>query len=86
MPTDLSDNSSSIYSRPLDAVSHATSADPVPNILLIGLSVPEINLLDHLIAMARGSSIALEMTRSRLQLSKGQINIPCADLRRQKPL
>jgi hypothetical protein len=84
MPIEFSDNSSSIYSRPLDAAKHETSANTLPKIPSIGLSVPEINILDHQISMARGSTMALEMTRSRLQLCKGQINIPRADLRRQK--
>lgn len=84
MPTDSCDNNSSIYSRPLDAAKHATSTDPLPAIPSIGFSVPEINLLDHQIAMARGSTMALEMTRSRLQLCKGWVNIPRPELRRQK--
>ncbi|KAJ5976458.1 hypothetical protein N7481_010165 [Penicillium waksmanii] len=75
---------SSIYSRPLDAAKHETSANPFPKVPSVGLSAPEINLLDHQIALARGSTMALEMTRSRLQLCKGQINIPHDDLRRQK--
>lgn len=84
MPTNSYDNSSSIYSRPLDAAKHLTSTDPLPTVPSIGLSIPEINLLDHQIAMARGSTMALEMTRSRLQLCKGQINISHPELRKQK--
>lgn len=42
----------------------------IPNTLQIKPSLPEINLLDHQISMARGSTMALETTRPRLRKSK----------------
>lgn len=59
-----SDTSSSVYSRSPDIPKYFSirSATPPPN-----HDLPEINSLDHQIAQANGSTIALETTRSRLQ-------------------
>ncbi|KAJ5215271.1 uncharacterized protein N7498_001678 [Penicillium cinerascens] len=65
----ISDDSSSIYSRSADSpklflTSHAAIA------LSAKHDLPEINSLDHQIAMAHGSTMALETTTIRLQNSK----------------
>ncbi|KAJ5752794.1 hypothetical protein N7520_009711 [Penicillium odoratum] len=64
------DSATSIYSRP---------ADPAQDTELIAMTAvapplqtafPEINSLDHQIAMAGGSTMAVETTRPRLRMSK----------------
>ena len=77
MSVDPREDSPSIYSRTPDETEHADAIDTVPS---IGLSVPEPNALDHQIAMAHGSTMALEMTRSRLQISKGRVDLPRSEL------
>ena len=70
---DTRDYASSIYSRspgspkPI-APSHLATAGL--SSLPIQHDVPEINTLDNEIALARGSTIALETTRTRLQRTK----------------
>lgn len=81
MSVNFRENSPSIYSRTPDEAKHA---DPVDLIPLLSLSIPEPNALDHQIAMAHGSTMALEMTRSRLQSSKSQGSMPCSELISQK--
>ena len=64
------DSATSIYSRPADPAQDAeliamtTVAPPLQT------SFPEINSLDHQIAMAGGSTMAVEATRPRLRMSK----------------
>ncbi|CAG8904678.1 unnamed protein product [Penicillium nalgiovense] len=64
------DNTSSIYSRSTDTAKDAIPMTTIPTTLQIKPSLPEINLLDHQISMARGSTMALETTRPRLRKSK----------------
>ncbi|CAG8892846.1 unnamed protein product [Penicillium nalgiovense] len=72
------DNTSSIYSRSTDTAKDAIPITTIPTTLQIKPSLPEINLLDHQISMASGSTMALETTRPRLRKSKTQ---PEMDLR-----
>ncbi|KAJ5318303.1 hypothetical protein N7476_004723 [Penicillium atrosanguineum] len=67
----IRDDSSSIYSRSVDSpklflASHVASSPPAKH------DLPEINSLDHQIAMAHGSTMALETTKIRLQNSKSE--------------
>jgi hypothetical protein len=67
----IRDDSSSIYSRSVDSpkpflTSHAANPPPAKH------DLPEINSLDHQIAMAHGSTMALETTKIRLQNSKSE--------------
>ena len=64
------DNTSSIYSRSTDTAKDAIPITTIPTTLQIKPSLPEINLLDHQISMASGSTMALETTRPRLRKSK----------------
>lgn len=64
------DNTSSIYSRSTDTAKDAIPITTIPTTLQTKPSLPEINLLDHQISMASGSTIALETTRPRLRKSK----------------
>lgn len=78
-----SDGCSSIYSRSPDAPKlHRTSNDHRQQSAL--RTLPEINSLDHQIAMARGTTIALETTRTRLRESKDYQKISALELRHQK--
>ncbi|CAG8399151.1 unnamed protein product, partial [Penicillium salamii] len=52
------DNTSSIYSRSTDTARDAIPMTTIPTTLQIKPSLPEINLLDHQISMARGSTMA----------------------------
>lgn len=78
------DNTSSIYSRATDSPKRFSSCALLPIILPIRHDLPEINSLDHQIALARGSTIALETTRTRLQKSKEQKRLSLTDLKNQK--
>ena len=55
----------------------------MPIILPIRHYLPEINSLDHQIAVARGSTIALETTRTRIQSSKSQNRLSLSELREE---
>lgn len=72
------DGTSSIYSRspesPKSNLPSQFKSRPLPT----KHDLPEINSLDHQIALARGSTIALETTRTRLQCSKtgGRLSLP----------
>lgn len=79
----IRDDSSSVYSRPIDSpkvslTSRAASTLPAKH------ELPEINSLDHQIAMARGSTMALETTRVRLQSSKSEHRRSLPELRSEK--
>ncbi|KAH8430176.1 uncharacterized protein LDX57_007846 [Aspergillus melleus] len=64
-PCSADDDASSIYSRPPHTPKLAQpSASPTPH------DLPDIQPLDHQIYLARGSTIALETTRARLQCAK----------------
>lgn len=78
------DNTSSIYSRATDSPKRFSSCALTPIILPIRHDLPEINSLDHQIALARGSTIALETTRSRLQKSKEGKRLSLPELKEQK--
>ncbi|KAJ6016545.1 hypothetical protein N7540_011136 [Penicillium herquei] len=71
------DDTSSVYSR-----SPGTAQDDPTPIMLsslpIQISLPEITPLDHQIAMTGGSTMALELTRSRLHMAKQQPTQPAA--------
>ena len=75
---EISDSASSVYSR------LPGSPGPLMTLearLALIQEQPEINSLDHQIAMSRGSSIALETLRSRLRRSKQEIELSPARLR-----
>lgn len=80
----LSDDISSIYSRmpetPKSFLSWSSSPVPLPP----RHELPEINPLDHQIALARGSTMALETTRARLDVSKYHKRMSLAELREEK--
>jgi hypothetical protein len=67
----IRDDSSSIYSRSVDSpkpflTSHTANPPPAK------YDLPEINSLNHQIAMAYSSTMALETTKIRLQNSKSE--------------
>lgn len=84
---DTRDNASSIYSRspesskPIPPSHLATAGSPS---LPIQHDLPEINTLDHEIALAHGSTIALETTRSRLQRTKADRRLSLPESREKK--
>ena len=84
VPGHSGDNTSSIYSRSSDTANDAIPMTSIPTTLQIKPSLPEINLLDHQISMARGSTMALETTRPRLRKSKTQPEMSIADLKAER--
>ena len=78
------DDVSSIYSRtpetPKSFLSWSHSPAPHPP----RRELPEINPLDHQIALARGSTMALETTRARLSVSKYNKKLSLAELKEEK--
>ena len=64
------DDASSVYSRTIETPKVPSPWQLPIQILPIRHDLPEINSLDHQIALARGTTIALETTRARLRLSK----------------
>ncbi|KAJ5737416.1 uncharacterized protein N7483_002541 [Penicillium malachiteum] len=75
------DDTSSVYSRSPDTAQYdqpPIMLSPLP----IQISIPEITPLDHQIAMAGGCTMALELTRSRLHMSKQQPTQPLAGAKR----
>jgi hypothetical protein len=70
IPGHSHDNTSSIYSRSTDTAKDAIPMTTIPTTLQIKPSLPEINLLDHQISMARGSTMASKTTRPRMRKSK----------------
>ncbi|KAJ5454959.1 hypothetical protein N7530_012728 [Penicillium desertorum] len=74
--------SSSIYSRSPNSPKGILPDDSFP--LPTGHDLPEINSLDHQIALARGSTMALETTRKRLQESKVRRRLSLPELRQEK--
>lgn len=69
IPAQSRDDTSSVYSQTPEI---AKDASPITMILNLPIQTPfpEINLLDHQIAMARGSTMVLETTRTRLESYK----------------
>ena len=78
------DDASSIYSRAPQSRKSTQSAPRPPAALPITHDLPEINSLDHQIALARGSTIALETTRARLQCAKTDRQLSLLKLREEK--
>ncbi|CAG8904194.1 unnamed protein product [Penicillium nalgiovense] len=78
------DNTSSIYSRSTDTAKDAIPITTIPTTLQIKPSLPEINLLDHQISMASGSTMALETTRPRLRKSKTQPEMSMSELKTER--
>jgi hypothetical protein len=73
--------SSSIYSRsPSSPKRFLIDSVALPT----GHDLPEINSLDHQIALVRGSTMALEVTRTRLQESKARRRLSLPELRQEK--
>jgi hypothetical protein len=56
----------------------------MPMILPIRHDLPEINSLDHQIALARGSTMALETTRTRLKCSKSGNRLSFQELKEER--
>lgn len=63
------DSASSIYSRPADTAKDVKPIE-MTTVAPLRTSFPEINSLDHQIAMAGGSTMVVETTRPRLKVSK----------------
>lgn len=76
------DDASSIYSRSPE--SPKSLSNPMPMILPIRHDLPEINSLDHQIALARGSTMALETTRTRLRCSKSRNRLSLGELKEER--
>ncbi|CAG8917618.1 unnamed protein product [Penicillium salamii] len=74
--------SSSIYSRSPNSSKDILIDDSIP--LPTGHDLPEINSLDHQIALVRGSTIALETTRKRLKESKDRRRLSLPESRQEK--
>jgi hypothetical protein len=75
------DDASSVYSRSPESPKLST-LEEVPH--PFRFSLPEINTLDHQLAMSSGTSMALETTRSRLQRSKTKHRMSLPELRESK--
>ncbi|CAG8262423.1 unnamed protein product [Penicillium salamii] len=70
------DDASSLYSRPPET--------PKLQRLHTRHDLPEINSLDHQISLARGTTMALEMTRARLQCSKSRHRLSLPETKQEK--
>ncbi|CAG8364408.1 unnamed protein product [Penicillium salamii] len=78
------DDASSIYSRPPETPKSILPSDKSLQRLKIRHDRPDINSLDHQIALARGSTIVLEMTRARLQRSKFRHRLSLPEAKQEK--
>jgi hypothetical protein len=76
------DDASSVYSRSPGSPKPVLKLMPI--ILPIRHDLPEINALDHQIALAQGSTMALETTRSRLRGSKTRHRLSLSELKGEK--
>lgn len=76
------DDVSSIYSRSPESPKHMLSS--MPMVLPRPHDLPEINSLDHQIALARGSTMALETTRTRLKCSKSRNRLSLQELKEER--
>ena len=83
IPAQSRDDTSSIYSRTPDTAKDASPMTMILN-LPIQTSVPEINLLDHQIAMAGGSTMVLETTRTRLKSCKKRSELSSSKLKEER--
>lgn len=79
-----SDDASSIYSRSPDCPKAGLRLDEIPKRLHTRHDLPEINSLDHQIALARGSTMALETTRTRLRCSKSRHRLSLPETKEEK--
>jgi hypothetical protein len=77
------DNASSIYSRSPDTAKDAKPTTTTAVTPPLQTSFPEINSLDHQIAMAGGSTMVVETTRPRLKVSKKSPKITPRALKKQ---
>ena len=80
----LRDSTSSVYSREPESPKGYLSGSLIPTILPTRHDLPEINSLDHQIALARGSTMALETTKSCLRSTKAQRRLPLSELKEQR--
>ncbi|KAJ5033074.1 hypothetical protein NUH16_003204, partial [Penicillium rubens] len=78
------DDASSVYSRSPESPKPVLPLTLMPVILPIRHDLPEINALDHQIALARGSTMALETTRSRLRGTKARHRLSLSELKEEK--
>lgn len=78
------DDASSIYSRSSQSPKLAQPSTGRTAALPVTHDLPEINSLDHQIALARGSTIALETTRTRLRCAKTDHRLSMPELREEK--
>ncbi|CAG8261962.1 unnamed protein product [Penicillium salamii] len=78
------DDASSIYSRPPETPKSTLPLDKSLQRLKTWRDRPDINSLDHQIALARGSTMALEMTRTRLQCSKVRHRLSLPETKQEK--
>jgi hypothetical protein len=76
------DDPSSVYSRSPESPKPVLKLMPI--ILPIRHDLPEINTLDQQIALARGSTMALETTRSRLRGSKTRHRLSLSEMKEEK--
>jgi hypothetical protein len=76
------DDASSIYSRSPESPKDMLSS--MPMMLPPRHDLPEINSLDHQIALARGSTMALETTRTRLKCSKSRNRLSLQELKEER--
>lgn len=78
------DDSSSIYSRtPETPKSFLSWSHTLESVLPVRES-PDINPLDHQIALVRGTTMALETTRARLSISKYNKKLSLRELKNEK--
>ncbi|KAJ5453745.1 uncharacterized protein N7458_004701 [Penicillium daleae] len=75
------DDASSVYSRSPESPKLPSLEEVIPP---FKFNLPEINTLDHQLAMSHGTSMALETTRSRLQRSKSRHRMSLPELRDSK--
>jgi hypothetical protein len=82
--TPTNDDASSTYSRfsHTPKLEQSTSGPGIP--LPATHDLPEINSLDHQIALARGSTMALETTRARLRCAKPDRPLSLPEMREEK--
>lgn len=80
----LADDSSSIYSRSTECLKNHLPWNSMPTILPIRHDLPEINSLAYQIALAKGSTMALETTRTRLKCSKSRNRLSLQELRNER--
>ncbi|CAG8926441.1 unnamed protein product [Penicillium salamii] len=78
------DDSSSIYSHSTQCPEHWLPYNSKPIRFPLRHDLPEINYLDHQIALTQGSTMALETTRTRLKYSKSESRLSFQELREKR--